>query len=72
MPNNLDWIKPLIAEVQKHHALITKAASSRVEGLLMAQLSERQIPSAELKLLASALLSDMSPEPTRGETGNEN
>jgi hypothetical protein len=72
MSNNPDWITSLIASVQKHHSSITSAASSRIEALLMTQLSERQIPPAELKMIASTLLSDMSAKLTNGETENEN
>ena len=68
MSNNPDWVEPLIVKVQKNHASITKAAMSRVELLLMTQFSERPIPPAELKMLAQALLTDMSPEPKKGET----
>ena len=70
MLNNLDWIKPLILQERKKHALVTEAASSRIEVLLMTQLSVRQISAAELKTLAYVLLSDLSSELTEG-TRNE-
>jgi hypothetical protein len=39
-----------------------------VEELLKTQLSERQIPAAELKLLASTLIDDMVPQQSEAES----
>lgn len=68
MSKEVDWTKAIVAEARKHHASVTEAAHSRVEELLKTQLSERQIPAAELKLLASTLIDDMVPQQSEAES----
>lgn len=68
MSSEVDWTKAVVTEARKHHASVTEAAHSRIGELLKTQLSDRQIPAAELKLLASALIADMLPQQSNAES----
>lgn len=68
MSKDADWIKAIVAEARKYHAPVTEAAHSRIGELLKTQLSDRQIPAAELKLLAGALIADMVPKQSNAES----
>jgi hypothetical protein len=59
------WITTRITEARKQHPTVTDAVSSRIEGLLNGQLSERQLPQAELKSIATTLIEDMVPVPPK-------
>jgi hypothetical protein len=67
MLSNDPWITTRITEARKHHPLVTDAASDRIEELLNGQLSERQLPQAELKTVAAALIADMIPVPPKAK-----
>ena len=68
MSNDVDWITARIAAARKRHASVTEAVSARIEKLLKGPLSERQIPTAELTSIATALIADMAPTPPKAET----
>ena len=68
MPNDVHWITARIAEARKRHASVTEAVSARIEKLLNGQLSERQVPSAKLTSIATALIADMVPTQPKAET----
>lgn len=59
------WITTRITEARKKHPAVTDAASSRIEGLLSGQISEQQLPQAELKSIAATLIQDMVPVPPK-------
>ncbi len=67
MSNDVRWITARITEARKSHASVTEAVSSRMEELLNGQLSERQLPSTELTIIAKALLADMVPAAPKAE-----
>lgn len=67
MSNDVQWITARITEARKLHASVTEALSARIEQLLNGPLSERQLPSTELTIIAKALLADMVPAPPKGE-----
>ena len=69
MSNNNEWISDRIAEASEQNPLVTEIVMGRIAQLLNGQLSERQLPSAELKSVAETLIGDMvpvslTPEPT--------
>ncbi len=57
------WAATLIAEAQKLHPSVTGAVSTRIEGLLDGQLSERLLTPAELRSAAVALIADTAVPP---------
>lgn len=61
------WITTRVIEAGNHHPSVTDAASARIEELLNGQLSERQLPQAELKSVAAALIADMVPVPPKAK-----
>ena len=67
MSTDDSWITTRITEARKHHSEVTDAASARIEELLNGQLSERQLPQAELKTVAAALIADMAPVPPKAK-----
>lgn len=68
MSQDVDWTKAVVAEAWKHHPSVTDAAHARIGELLKTQLSDRQIPPAELRLLASTLMADMVPQQSKAES----
>ena len=67
MSNEEHWVTTRITEVSKHNPLVTQAVSASIEQLLKGPLSERQLPSAELKSVAGTLIADMVPDPPKPE-----
>ncbi len=67
MSNDEHWVTTRIAEVRKHHPLVTEAVFDRIGQLLKGPLSERQLPSAERKSVAAALITDMVPDLPKAE-----
>ncbi len=66
MSNEERWVTTRIAEVSKHHPLVTEAVLDRIGQLLKGPLSE-QVPSAELKNVAGTLIADMVSVPPKSE-----
>ena len=67
MTNDNDWVTTRIAEASKHDPLVTGAVLDRIDQLLKGPLSERQLPSAQLKSVAGMLIDDMVPVPPKPE-----
>ncbi len=67
MSTDSSWITTLIAKARKHHPSMPGAVSTRIEGLLDGQLSERQLTPAELKSAAAALIADTVPVPPKAK-----
>ncbi len=67
MPNEEHWVTTRITKVKKGHPLVTEAVLDRIGQLLKGPLSERQLPSAELKSIAGTLIGDMVPVPPKPE-----
>ena len=61
MSSDDHWASTLVTKARKRHPLVTQAVSARIDQLLQGQLSERQLPSTELKSVAGALIADMVP-----------
>ncbi len=71
MSKEVDWIQVVVEETRNTHKSVTDAAVSRIEELLERQLTQRQIPTAELRSLATALISDMVPQQSKIEDKDE-
>lgn len=67
MSNEDPWVTNRIAEISEHHPLVTEAVLDRFGRLLKGPFNERQLPSAELKSIAGALIADMVPVPPNTE-----
>ena len=67
MSNEQNWVTTRITEVKRLHPLVTEAVLDRIGRLLKGPLSERQLPSAELKIVAETLIGDMVPVPPKPE-----
>ena len=70
MSKEVNWIKTIVNETRKTHESVTAAVGSRIEELLETQLSHRQLPTAELRSVATSLISDMLPQPPKTENKN--
>lgn len=71
MSKEVDWIKVVVEETRNTHESVTDAAVLRIEELLERQLTQRQIPTAELRSLATTLISDMVPQQPKIEDKDE-
>lgn len=71
MSREADWIQMVVEETRNAHKSVTEAAASRIEELLRTQLSHSQIPAAQLKWLATTLISDMVPQQPETENKGE-
>ena len=58
---NDKWITIQIDEARKSHANITEAVAIRIKELLSGQFTERQLTTAELKIISITLLQEMVP-----------
>lgn len=54
-----DWLVVVVAEARKNHALVTDAASARIQELVNGQLSERQFSAGELRSTAKELIAKL-------------
>ena len=70
MSNDDHWVTTRITEVKQFHPLVTEAVLAQIGQLLKGELSERQLPAAERKSVAGALLADMVPVPSNVEARN--
>ena len=69
MSNNNEWVADRIAEASEQNPLVTEVVTGRIAQLLKGPLSERQIPSADIKNVAKTLIADMTPlTPTSDQT----
>ena len=67
MSNEEHWATNGITAVKQLHPLVTEAVLDRIGQLLRGPLSERQLPSAQLKSVAGTLIEDMVPAPPKPE-----
>ena len=61
MSNDDNWIMMQVASLQKQHPLVSEVVAHQIGQLLVASLSERQLPQSELKVAAGKLIADMIP-----------
>lgn len=67
MPKNEDWIDGRLSEAKKAHPTVTEAVATRIRGLLMGKLTERQVPATELAKIARTLIADMITAPPKAK-----
>jgi len=68
MANAQSWIHHRIAEAAKRYSSMPKPVLSRMAALLGGQLTERQLPKADLKDIANKLIVAMASTPQDRET----
>jgi len=65
-----DWIETVVDAARKTHDSDTEAVVSCTKEVLKKQLTQRQLSTAELKSLATTLISEMVHQPSN--IGNKN
>ena len=68
MPNHTSWLADRIAKAAELNTSVTVAAVVRMELLLKNEFSERQLSSARLTQIATALLADMISDSPQEDT----
>lgn len=65
MDSKSDWIASRVAEAQRNHPAVTKAAASRLEKLLRGEFVEGKLSSGDRTKIADLLIADMLPDPSK-------
>lgn len=68
MSNDDHWITTRIEEARTGHPLVTVAVSSRMAAELEGHLSTQPLTQSDLSKLATGLIADMVPKPTKKDS----
>jgi hypothetical protein len=67
MASEVHWTAAAIAKARKQSSASPDSIWLQVEALLKGKLSERELPSGELRAVAKVLIASMAPTPPKGE-----